>query len=157
MPKEPIPTIMTPLLDTPHLKRRRSPDTTSIKETDPVVLKTVLEDLRRYTDELGSDHIKVADAWNALGLIRLHMQGDTLSAVECHEEALRIYRSGPTEGMQVAVTLNDLGACYERAQDVERALEVYQEALSLMKEAEVSRKNRILASTERAVARLLRS
>jgi len=55
------------------------------------VLGRVLSDLRTAQHEYGSCHDTVAEAWNALGLVHVHMRRDTEAAKVCHQEALRIF------------------------------------------------------------------
>jgi tetratricopeptide (TPR) repeat protein len=124
---------------------------------DPLVLKQVLADLVRFTEELGCTHPKVAETWNTLGLIRLHMQRNIKAAIKCHEEALSIYKVTDGSTIDVAVTLNDLGRCYERLNHIEKALEIYERAECLIREDTTVRQNHgVLDSLERAVARLRR-
>jgi len=123
---------------------------------DPVVLRPVLEDLAKLTDELGPNHDKVAEVWGSLGLIRQHMQKNVPAAVKCHEEALKIYRLNTACATKVAVTLNDLANCYERVCEQDRALQLYQEALTLLEASNVPEDHRVFSSTMRAVARLKR-
>jgi tetratricopeptide (TPR) repeat protein len=129
----------------------------SDEPNDPLVLKQVLADLIRFTKELGSTHQKVAETWNTLGLIRLHMQRNIKAAMKCHEEALSIYKATGGSTIDVAVTLNDLGRCYERLNDIEKALEIYERAECLIREDKTARQNHgVMDSLDRAVARLRR-
>lgn len=146
----------------------------------PVGLEQVLRDLKVLSSEFGHNHLKVAETWNTLGLIRLHMQKDACSSIRCHEEALRIYRlrlsvmpanSDPCEDdddydvehsvrsmqqcrIDVAVTLADLGRCHERLDDFDRALRLYKEALVYAASAATGK--HAFVSAERAIARLTR-
>jgi tetratricopeptide (TPR) repeat protein len=125
----------------------------------PVVLGEVLEDLERYIEEFGPNHDKVAETWNSLGLIRLHMQRDGHAAVQCHKEALKIYRldESAASRMKIAVTLSDLGSCYERTQNQVLALAVYQEALALVESSSDEPHNAcVVLFIGRAIARLQR-
>jgi tetratricopeptide (TPR) repeat protein len=115
-----------------------------------------MEDLCRFTAELGPNHGKVADTWNSLGLIRLHMQHNAPAAIMCHQEALRIYRMNEASDPQLAVTLGDMGTCYERIGEEERALIFYHEALQLLGVSEVSPSHLVERSIRRSVARIKR-
>ena len=124
----------------------------------PLVLKSVLSDLIRLTEELGPTHVKVAEIWNSLGLIRLHMQHNVHAAVKCHQEALSIYQRNASTTLDIAVTLNDLGRCYERLDEPVRALETYEKAAEMIrKDASVRKTHSVVESLNRAVARLRRS
>jgi tetratricopeptide (TPR) repeat protein len=145
----------------PSLLARRSPSPEEIGDRDsavnnPAVLLPVLEDLCRFRDELGPNHVKVAETWNSLGLIRLHMQHNESAAIKCHEEAIKIYRMNEVSALQLAVTLGDLGACYERVCEPEHALGIYQEALHLLAVSKVSPSHRVTLSIVRSIARLKR-
>ena len=125
----------------------------------PLVLKQVLADLLRLSEELGTTHVKVAEVWNSLGLIRLHMQHNVQAAVKCHEEALCIYRlNKDASTLDIAVTLNDLGRCYERLDQQSKALRTYEEAAEMVrKDASIRKTHSVVESVHRAVARLRRS
>jgi tetratricopeptide (TPR) repeat protein len=123
---------------------------------NPAVLKPVMEDLCRFTDELGPNHVQVADMWNSLGLIRLHMQHNAPAAIKCHQEALKIYKMNKVSVLQLAVTLGDLGTCYERIGEEEQALIIYQEATQLLRGSDISSSLRMVHSIRRSVARLKR-
>lgn len=125
------------------------------EDTSNPVLRQVLSDLFSCQEEYGSDHSKVAEAWNALGLIRIHMQHDAAAAKECHEQALRIYRVN-IQTSDIAVTLNDLGYCFEQLSQPEMAMKNYQEALLLLKELDLPDNNPRFLSVNRAVSRLSR-
>lgn len=124
----------------------------------PLVLNQVMADLLRLTEELGPTHIKVAETWNSLGLIRLHMQNNIEAAIKCHREALSIYRTNQdATNLATAVTLNDLGRCYERLHDCATALQTYEQAAELMQKDPTIRKNHtFLESVLRSMARLRR-
>jgi len=142
-----------------------------------VVLEEVLRDLSQQISELGPNHLSVAETWNTLGLIRLHMQRDVLAALKCHQTALQIYQSHNNKNnnsssassssssssisssvtpLQLAVTLNDLGKCLERNDQREEALEKYLEAQRYMRQANRSHKDIVATSIDRAIARLQR-
>ena len=125
----------------------------------PLLLKQVLADLIRLTDELGPGHIKVAETWNSLGLIRLHVQRNVQAAIKCHKEALSIY-TGSKDGstVDIAVTLNDLGRCYERLNDQAKALESYERAEELvLNDSSIRKTHSVVESVKRSVARLRRN
>lgn len=71
-----------------------SVDSSSSSSRGPiiVVLEEVLRDLSQQISELGPNHLSVAETWNTLGLIRLHMQRDVRAALQCHQRALQIYQ-----------------------------------------------------------------
>jgi tetratricopeptide (TPR) repeat protein len=118
------------------------------------VLRQVLSDLRDCQCEYGCQHGKVADAWNALGLIRLHMQRDAEAARQCHEHALRIYKEN-LQLTEAAITLNDLGYCYEQLNQQESALKLYREAWKiLVNEKQLSDFHPCVISIQRAVSRI---
>lgn len=125
----------------------------------PLVLKQVLADILRLSEELGSTHVKVAEVWNSLGLIRLHMQHNAQAALKCHQEALCIYRlNKDTSSLDIAVTLNDLGRCYERLDEQGKALKTYEEAAEMVrKDGSIRKTHSVVESVHRAVARLRRS
>ena len=125
----------------------------------PLVLKQVLADLLRLTEELGPTHLKVAEVWNSLGLIRLHMQRNVQAAVKCHQEALAIFRCNQESStVDIAVTLNDLGRCYERLDYQQEALQTYEEAVAMIcKDTSIQKTHTVVESLNRAVARLRRS
>lgn len=139
----------------------RSPSPTSVdssSEDNPLVLEQVRTELLNRTRELGPSHVKVAETWNSLGLIRLHMQRNAPAAMKCHEEALKIYRGlDDADPCQLADTLADLGRCCERLNEHDRALALYEEALRIVQAADVpDSRRRLFASTEQRVARLSR-
>ena len=125
----------------------------------PLVLQQVLADLMQLSDELGSTHVKVAEIWNSLGLIRLHMQHNVQAAVKCHCEALSIYRlNKEASTLDIAVTLNDLGRCYERLGEPNKALSTYEEAAEMVRnDTSIRRTHSVVESVNRAVARLRRA
>ena len=125
----------------------------------PLVLKQVLADLLRLTEELGPIHVKVAETWNSLGLIRLHMQHNAQAAIKCHREALSIYQANADSStLDIAVTLNDLGRCYERLNDPDKALQTYERAAEMLRgDSSIRKAHSVVESVNRAVARLRRS
>jgi len=119
------------------------------------VLCRVLDELDRLKDQYGGDHNSVAEAWNALGLVKVHMQRDTTGAMVCHEEACRIYiRNG--EKVETAFTLSDLAYCYEQLGMQSKALSLYQDVLCIISEEKISEFHPKLGSTQRAIARIQR-
>jgi tetratricopeptide (TPR) repeat protein len=98
---------------------------------EPIVLPAALDELGRLIAEHGPRHETVAEAWTAVGLIRLHMQRDALAALKCHHHALEVYKSIHASQTKLAITLNDLGMCYERMGNRKRALDAYRGALEL--------------------------
>mmetsp|Transcript_3995 Transcript_3995/g.9520 ORF Transcript_3995/g.9520 Transcript_3995/m.9520 type:complete len:166 (-) Transcript_3995:74-571(-) len=129
-------------------------DITDEESSNPV-LKQVLSDLRRAQMQFGIHHQKCADAWNALGLIRVHMQRDAKAAKSCHEFALTIFREKEMPE-ETATTLNDLGYCCERLDLPEAALKHYEEALELLEKQNLPETHPQVMSTRRAVSRMTR-
>eukprot|EP00536_Pseudo-nitzschia_multiseries_P011618 jgi/Psemu1/206372/e_gw1.406.38.1 len=125
------------------------------EESSNPVLKQVLHDLRDAQLRFGSAHQKCADAWNALGLIRVHMQRDAEAARKCHEYALEIFRQRQL-AKETATTLNDLGYCFERLNLPEIALKKYQECLLILQSENFSECHPQLLSTKRALSRMQR-
>ena len=119
-----------------------------------VVLRQVLADMQRH--RLEGPSIKMAEAWNSLGLIRLHMQGDAESARECHSEALRIVKELGDKRL-LAITLHDLGYCFERMEERELALQQYKEAISTLQGENLDKTHPRMIATQRAMNRILRS
>jgi tetratricopeptide (TPR) repeat protein len=124
------------------------------ESTNPV-LKQVLHDLRRAQMQFGTHHQKSADAWNALGLIRVHMQRDAEAARICHEYALTIFQEQQM-AKETATTLNDLGYCCEQLNLPETALKNYQDSLKILESENFPENHPQLLSTRRAVSRILR-
>jgi tetratricopeptide (TPR) repeat protein len=153
--------IMDPLL--PHYKTMtfdvdyvKEPIIKEEEDTSNPVLCRVLADLRASQLEYGYNHSKVADAWNALGLIRVHMQRDAKAAKKCHEHALRIYKDN-LQLTETAIALSDLGYCCEQLPgQQERASKLYLEALQILRELNLSDSHPCMISTRRAVSRLRR-
>lgn len=139
----------------------RSPSPVEESDNDagvmnPAVLEPVMEDLCRFRAELGPDHVKVADTWSSLGLIRLHMQHNKPAAIKCHREALKIYQKNNAPALLQAVTMSDLGGCYERTGDTQKAQQLFQDAMQLLKVTEVPSTHRVHQSISRSIARLNR-
>jgi tetratricopeptide (TPR) repeat protein len=129
-------------------------------DTGNPALNKVLSELKSFQIrdfEHCEESADLAEMWNALGLIRLHMQRDAEEARKCHEEALRIYRKMCDEDrVSVAVTLNDLGSCYEQLHQSSRALDYYREALRLLKEQKIDDNHVHMQKTLRSLSRLSR-
>jgi tetratricopeptide (TPR) repeat protein len=118
-----------------------------------LVLGRVLEELKSAQHEFGGDDNAVADAWNALGLVRVHMQRDTKGAIACHEEALRIFiKNG--QRLEEAFTLNDLAYCYEQLGEPSTAIHFYEDALRIFVEEKLSEHHPKVLSTYRALCRM---
>lgn len=132
----------------PNTNPRRS-------DTENVVVKQVLHDLDRFLMDLGESHEKVAETWNSLGLIRLHMQQDAKEAKSCFEEALRIFAKNDNQ-VSTAITLNDLGYCHERLLEYDKAMESYRKALQLLEAMKFSETHPRMISIQRSLSRLLR-
>lgn len=129
-------------------------DITDEKTSNPV-LKQVLHDLRKAQMQFGTHHQKSADAWNALGLVRIHMQRDAVAARKCHEFALTIFRDQQM-AEETATTLNDLGYCCERLDLPEAALKNYEESLLILENLNFPETHPQVLSTKRAVSRMTR-
>jgi tetratricopeptide (TPR) repeat protein len=128
-------------------------------DTGNPALNRVLSELKSFQKrdlEHCEESLDLAETWNALGLIRLHMQRDAEEARKCHEEALRIYRKCDEDRVSVAVTLNDLGNCYEQLHQSSRALDSYNEALRLLKEQKMAGDHVRMQATLRSISRLSR-
>lgn len=133
---------------------RTTIDITDEKTSNPV-LKQVLHDLRRAQMQFGTHHEKSAEAWNALGLVRIHMQRDAEAAKKCHEFALAIFREQEM-AEETATTLNDLGICCERLDLPEAALKQYEESLLILENQNFPETHPQMLSTRRAVSRMTR-
>lgn len=117
-----------------------------------VLLKKVVTDLRRFIADYGKSHEKVAEAWNSMGLIRLHLQQNTIEAKRCFEEAIRILENGDKAAF--AITLSDLGWCHERLKDHEKALLLYRKAKIILEDQECSESHPTSVSINRSLERL---
>ena len=118
-------------------------------ESDNRLLRCVLNDLQRLQQEGNQEQI--SEAWNSLGLIRLHTQHNAEAAIRCHRQALQFCQ----DPVEIAVTLNDLGYCFERLQQPDRALVIYKQAQQIIQEhAPDSHPRKV--SIERSLARILR-
>ena len=118
------------------------------------ILQGVLDDLHSAQSK-GCLNCDVADAWNALGLIRIHMQKDIPKALECHQQALKVYIHN-MKHTEIALTLNDIGFCHERMGRTADALACYMEALSILKDSTLPDGHTRVLATERAISRLQR-
>jgi tetratricopeptide (TPR) repeat protein len=117
------------------------------------LVKAVFAKLQEAHEE-GSPE-KTAEAWNALGLVRLHTRQNPEGALECHEMSLRFCQDDP---MSKAITLNDIGLCYERTMQCQKAIQIYQQALELLNDHMITESNHhCKQSLERTLARLLRT
>jgi tetratricopeptide (TPR) repeat protein len=86
---------------------------------------------------LGRNHVDVAATLNSIGVIE-EQGGNYAQAMECHEEALWIYKSQPGRGslpVDVAVTLNHIGFIYFLQGDYDSAMHTYTDALKIMEDA----------------------
>lgn len=97
---------------------------------------------------------KAAEAWNALGLIRLFTWHDPEGALECHKTSLFLH----DDPLKQAITLNDIGMCYERTRQCKNAMQSYRHALDLLEDQVIESKHLHVCkeSLERTLARLLR-
>lgn len=118
-------------------------------------LQKILRDLEHAQRDYGNCHPKTAETWNALGLSRVHMQGDATGARICHEHALAIYRDLGDMPQETATTLSDVGFCYERLELHEEALRKYEEALELfVADKSLGENHPQVLSTRRAISRM---
>lgn len=120
------------------------------------LVQNVMGDLQQ-AQQSGSAS-RTCEAWNALGLIRLHTRRNPSGALECHEIALQLITSSNTQAkcMQEATTLNDIGLCYERLEQTKEAVLAYEQAMEMMKEG-ISPTHPQRMSLERTMARLSRT
>lgn len=125
----------------------------------PIMLKRTLDDISTLTNELGPSHLIVAEGWNSLGLIRLHIQHDIHAALKCHRQALSIFLDNQQAStMDTALTWIDLGRCYERLDECACALHAYEEAQRLvLNDTSVRRAHCVVESLNRTIARMHRS
>jgi tetratricopeptide (TPR) repeat protein len=119
------------------------------------VLKRVLQELEDNQNAHGTVHPKVAETWNALGLIRVHAERNAVEARKCHECALAIFKE-LNLAMETSITLNDLGYCCERLNQRDMALRNYQDALRILESEKLPENHPRVISTRRAVTRILR-
>ena len=106
-------------------------------------------------DHCYEDEIKLAESWNALGLIRIHMQQKTDEARKCHLRALEIYnKHKKNNAVATATTLKDLGFCYEKLTQHGQAIKMYRDAVDILKGEKVPSDNLLLNATLRSIARL---
>lgn len=124
-------------------------------DKENVVVAQVLADLHRFRVALGNSHVKTGEAWNSLGLIRMHMQQDAMEAKPCLEEALRIFKKNDERALE-ATTLNDLGNCLERLNQHEKAFDAYKEAREIFETEKFSESHPRVLSTQRSLSRLCR-
>jgi len=126
----------------------------SEEESNNPVLKQVLHDLRDAQIRYGKDHAKVGDAYNALGLIRVHMEHDAAGARICHEYALTIFQREKRLAKENATTLNDIAYCYERLNLPGVALQHYEDSLRIFDSERISGSQ--VVSTKRSILRMQR-
>lgn len=106
---------------------------------------------------IAGDRQRMAQAWNSLGLVRLHTQLKPHEAIRCHRNALQLLlssssspttstteedsssSSGACQGacssqhlLELATTYKDLGLCYERLNDTNEAMAMYLEAQKIL-------------------------
>ena len=124
-------------------------------DKENIILRQIQSNLKRHVCEFGDDSLKVAETWNSLGLVRLHMQRDAQAARKCHTEALRIFRLLQVP-VSTAITLNDLGYCYERLNERQRALDLYSEALEVLKRENMEKSHPRMIATQRSISRVMR-
>ena len=110
---------------------------------------------------------RLAKEWNALGLIRMHMQSNADEAIKCFHQALHLYsesstqnsskpvRATPgTKAFDIAITLNDLAYCYMKIEQREKAFDTYQRAYDHFKECQTDESNIHMNATLRFLSLL---
>ena len=112
------------------------------------LLESVLFELTQA--EKAGDRTQTIEAWNALGLIRLHTQRNPSEALRCHQHALTLC----TQSMETSNTCADIGLCYERLGQDEEALKCYEKAYSLLRANNVSDAHPRVIGLKRVLARL---
>jgi tetratricopeptide (TPR) repeat protein len=120
-----------------------------------MLLQSVLRDL-----ETTKDQIKLAETYNSLGLIRLHMQKDPLGALECHTQAkellIRISNKEDDDVEELlAITYSDVGYCHERLSETDQAVIQYKLAQAKLSQV-LSPDHPRMISVQRAMDRVLR-
>jgi tetratricopeptide (TPR) repeat protein len=119
-----------------------------------MLLQSVLRDL-----ETTKDQVKLAETYNSLGLMRLHMQKDPLGAMECHTQAKELllrHCNNEEDGVELlAITYSDLGYCHERLSETDQALIQYKLARTKLSQVLSPDHPRMIA-VQRAMDRVLR-
>lgn len=133
------------------------------RDEDPLqpenpLLTTSLDELEESL--LDGNSQRIAEAWNSLGLVRLHTQHNPEEALRCHENALNLLSSLDSHSAvhytHLATTLHDVGLCYERLNNTARALEYYGRAARLLEEQHFDASHERLLAINRAIARVQR-
>ena len=159
LPLTTLTTTFEPLDANPALASKRQCEETPVIEeacTGNPYLNRVLADIKCFQENECCNKEALAEAWNALGLIRLHMQRNANEARKCHEQALRIYQSHQELSVPTAITLNDLAFCYEQLSQIDRALETYNKALRMFKDLNMTESNIRVEATLRSISRVCR-
>ena len=136
-------------------------------ETGNAALREVLTELRQCIKEeeasassttsctTGSTNKhRMAKEYTALGLIRVHMQGNAKEAVKCFNRAITILEQTPDSQLATAITLNDLAYCYLKLQKQDQAVRTYWEALRLFREQNVPESDIHVAAATRSISLL---
>ena len=131
-------------------------------ETGNAALREVLTELRQCIKEEASSSTsmdstnkhRMAKEWTALGLIRVHMQGNAKEAVKCFNRAIAILEATPDSQLTTAITLNDLAYCYLKLQKQDQAVRTYWEALRLFREQNVPDSDIHVAAATRSISLL---
>ncbi|KAG7338879.1 expressed tetratricopeptide repeat protein [Nitzschia inconspicua] len=139
----------------PHHCQMESFQEETDDHSDNPVYNQIMRDLRQAQKMYGDNDSKVADAWNALGLVKIHMQRDIQGAICCHEHALRIFQEQKL-AKETAITLIDLGYCCERMEHRDDALLKYQQALEILEAEKMPENHPQVSSTKRAITRMMR-
>eukprot|EP00934_Nitzschia_sp_Nitz4_P002148 Nitzschia sp. Nitz4//scaffold63_size106090//81538//82095//NITZ4_004406-RA/size106090-processed-gene-0.133-mRNA-1//1//CDS//3329556023//2148//frame0 len=145
------PNVSSPTKTTPSLSVAKT------TRTQNPLLNKALDDLERCQD--GGCKRTIAEAWNALGLVRLHTQRDPQEALRCHDCALQLLESmgGNDVNSDLAATLNDLGLCHERLGDKAKAMQLYQRAREVLEGQDFKSSHERLQAVDRAIARVSRA
>ena len=130
--------------------------TTLTTPMNPLLESALLE--IRQAEESGTTRQEI-EAWNSLGLIRLHTQRNPQEALKYHMHALNLCSALEQDGddtiMETSNTYGDIGLCYERLGEDKEALRCYEKAYSLLIETNnVSECHPRLIGLKRVLARL---
>jgi len=84
------------------------------------------------SDRLGKHHASVAEVLHAIGSIYVALE-EYSKALETLQEVLRIQREFLDPGLELAETLNSMSLVFYKSGDTERALELGEESLDILK------------------------
>lgn len=86
------------------------------------------------THRLGQDHVAVSEVLHEIGTTYI-AANEYLKAHETLEEALRIRKLSPGQSLEVAETLNSLSLVHFKSGDTQKAIELGEQALDVLKSA----------------------